>query len=129
MEEGSSLSNRYHLEKIKVAMIVRSTLYTVHGGDTIQALQTARSLRTQGIKVDIKLTNEQIDYNSYHLLHFFNITRPADILYHIKKTDLPFVVSTILVNYSEYDKYHRKGISGMLFRFLPADTKIGRAHV
>ena len=103
-------------------MIVRSTLYTVQGGDTIQALQTARSLRTQGIKVDIKLTNEQIDYNSYHLLHFFNITRPADILYHIRKTNIPFVVSTILINYSEYDKYHRRGISGILFRYLPADT-------
>jgi hypothetical protein len=104
------------LEKIKVVMIVRSTLYTVQGGDTIQALQTARSLRTQGIKVDIKRTNDEIDYNSYHLLHFFNITRPADILYHMKKTNTPFVVSTILINYSEYDKYHRKGISGILFR-------------
>jgi glycosyltransferase involved in cell wall biosynthesis len=110
------------LETIKVAMIVRSTLYTVQGGDTIQALQTARSLRAQGIKVDIKLTNEEIDYSHYQLLHFFNITRPADILYHIRKTTLPFVVSTILINYSEYDKYHRKGFSGMLFRYLPSDS-------
>jgi glycosyltransferase involved in cell wall biosynthesis len=110
------------LKMIKVAMIARSTLYTVQGGDTIQAMQTARSLRTQGIKVDIKLTNESIDYNSYHLLHFFNITRPADILFHIRKAKIPFVVSTILINYSEYDKYHRKGLSGMLFRYLPGDT-------
>src|SRR5579863_203688 len=122
MKERSPLLRRYHLGKIKVAMIVRSTFYSVQGGDTIQALQTARSLCTQGVIVDIKLTNEQIDYNSYHLLHFFNITRPADILYHIGKTNIPFVVSTILINYSEYDKYHRKGISGILFRYLPADT-------
>ena len=122
MKEGSLLSNRFDLESIKVAMIVRSTLYTVQGGDTIQALQTARSLRTQGVTVDIRLTNEQINYEQYQLLHFFNITRPADILYHIRKTDLPFVVSTILINYSEYDKYHRKGISGILFRYLPADS-------
>src|ERR1700749_4989904 len=101
MKEGSPLSQNYNSEKIKVAMIVRSTLYTVQGGDTIQALQTARSLCAEGITVDIKLTNEQIDYNSYHLLHFFNITRPADILYHIRKSTLPFVVSTILINYSE----------------------------
>ncbi|MDP9041728.1 MAG: hypothetical protein M3N30_07080, partial [Bacteroidota bacterium] len=103
-------------------MIVRSTLYTVRGGDTIQAMQTARSLRQQGVIADIKLTNEAIDYNNYNLLHFFNITRPADILYHIRKAKLPFVVSTILINYSEYDKYYRKGISGMFFRYMPSDT-------
>jgi glycosyltransferase involved in cell wall biosynthesis len=103
-------------------MIVRSTLYTVRGGDTIQAMQTARSLRQQGVMADIKLTNDAIDYKNYNLLHFFNITRPADILYHIRKAKLPFVVSTILINYSEYDKYYRKGISGMFFRYLPSDT-------
>ena len=107
---------------IKVAMITRSTLYTARGGDTIQALQTARLLGNYGITTDIKLTNEAINYSNYQLLHFFNITRPADILYHIKKTNIPFVVSTILINYSEYDKYHRKGFSGILFRHLHADT-------
>ena len=38
---------------------------------------------------DIKLTNEKIDYSKYDLLHFFNITRPADILYHLEKSSLP----------------------------------------
>ena len=107
---------------IKVAMIVRSTLYTVRGGDTIQAMQTARMLSKQGIAVDIKLTKEAINYSSYSLLHFFNITRPADILFHIKKISIPFVVSTILIDYSEYDKYHRKGLPGMIFRHLSADS-------
>jgi glycosyltransferase involved in cell wall biosynthesis len=107
---------------IKVAMIVRSTLYTARGGDTIQALQTARLLGYHGFSVDIKLTNEIINYSNYSLLHFFNVTRPADILHHIKKINIPFVVSTIMINYSEYDKYHRKGFSGMLFRYLPGDT-------
>ncbi len=103
-------------------MIVRSTLYSARGGDTIQAVQTARHLVNQGISVDIKLTNEIINYSNYCLLHFFNISRPADILHHIKKSDLPFVVSTILINYSEYDKYHRKGLAGMLFRYLSMDA-------
>jgi glycosyltransferase involved in cell wall biosynthesis len=107
---------------IKVAMIVRSTLYSARGGDTIQAVQTARHLANQGVVVDIKLTNEIINYGNYCLLHFFNISRPADILHHIRKSDLPFVVSTILINYSEYDKYHRKGFAGMLFRYLSMDT-------
>jgi glycosyltransferase involved in cell wall biosynthesis len=107
---------------IKVAMITRSTLYSASGGDTIQALQTARLLGNYGISIDIKLCSEAIDYSSYNLLHFFNIIRPADILYHIRKAKIPFVVSTIMVNYSEYDKYYRDGFTGMLFRYLPADA-------
>ena len=106
---------------IRVAMIVRSTLYTVRGGDTIQAMQTARMLGKQGITVDIRLTGETIPYSQYNLLHFFNLTRPADMLYHIRKSNLPFVVSTILIDYSEFDKYHRKGMSGIIFRHLSAD--------
>ena len=102
-------------------MIVRSTLYTVKGGDTVQAMQTARMLGNLGIAVDIKRTDESIDYENYSLLHFFNITRPADILRHIRKMDIPFVVSTILIDYSEYDRYHRKGVPGIIFRFLSAD--------
>ena len=103
-------------------MIARSTLYTARGGDTIQALETARNLVMNGVAVDVKLTDEVIEYRNYDLLHFFNITRPADILCHIHRSDKPYVVSTILIDYSEYDKYYRKGFSGMLFRLLPADS-------
>ena len=106
---------------IRVAMITRSTLFTARGGDTVQALQTAHLLNGHGIEVDVKLTDDAIEYSHYDLLHFFNITRPADILYHISKADTPFVVSTILINYSEYDKYHRKGLARLLFRYFHAD--------
>jgi glycosyltransferase involved in cell wall biosynthesis len=105
---------------MKVAFITRSTLYTVPGGDTVQAVQTARHLTFMGITAEIKLTNEYINYNSYDLLHFFNLSRPADILYHSHQTETPFVISTILCNYSEYDQQHRKGF-GRLFKYLPAD--------
>jgi glycosyltransferase involved in cell wall biosynthesis len=105
---------------MKVAFITRSTLYAVPGGDTVQAVQTARHLADLGIATEIKLADEVIDYKQYDLLHFFNLTRPADILYHSKKAGKPFVISTILCNYGEYDKYHRDGI-GTLFRVLPTD--------
>jgi glycosyltransferase involved in cell wall biosynthesis len=107
---------------IKVAFITRSTLFTVVGGDTIQVMQTSRLMSNYGIEAEVKLTNEAINYNNYDLLHFFNITRPADILYHIRKAMIPFVVSTILVNYSEYDRFYRKGLPGMLFRYLSPDA-------
>jgi glycosyltransferase involved in cell wall biosynthesis len=106
---------------MKVAFITRSTLYTVKGGDTVQVIQTARHLGRLGITVDIKLTHEKIDYSGYDLLHFFNMIRPSDILCHIQKSRKPFTLSTILIDYSEYDKNYRKGLAGMLLRRLSAD--------
>jgi len=106
---------------MKVLFIVRATLFTIRGGDTIQVEETARELRNAGVETDIKRTNEKINYNLYHLLHFFNIIRPADILVHIKRSKKPFVVSTILIDYSAYDKQQRSGIAGKLFKLLPAD--------
>jgi len=103
---------------MKVAFITRSTLFDVPGGDTVQVVQTARHLEQAGITADVKLSRDEINYADYDLLHFFNLTRPADILYHSKKSGKPFVVSTILCNYTEYDKYHRKGV-GVIFGFLP----------
>jgi glycosyltransferase involved in cell wall biosynthesis len=106
---------------MNVAFITRSTLYTAPGGDTVQIVQTVQQLAGMGVNCKILLSNEQINYDQFDLLHFFNITRPADILYHSRKVKKPFFVSTILCNYSEYDKYHRKGI-GALFTYLPADS-------
>jgi glycosyltransferase involved in cell wall biosynthesis len=105
---------------MKVAFITRSTLYSVPGGDTVQAVQTAYQLTFMGITAEIKRANEQINYGNYDLLHFFNLCRPADILYHSHRAEKPFVISTILCNYSEYDQHHRKGL-GSFFKYLPAD--------
>ncbi|WP_205509337.1 glycosyltransferase family 4 protein [Longitalea arenae] len=103
---------------MKIAFITRSTLFTVKGGDTFQLINTAKQLKLLGIDVDIKLTNQEIKYQQYDLLHFFNLVRPADILCHITRSKKPFVVSPNLVNYFEYDQLYRKGIAGRLFRLL-----------
>ncbi|MEP7374666.1 MAG: glycosyltransferase family 4 protein [Chitinophagaceae bacterium] len=107
---------------MKVAFITRSTLYAVPGGDTEQILQTARFLKELGVEVDLFLTTEKIDYAQYDLLHVFNITRPADILFHITRTNKPVVVSTILVDYTEFDMQHRKGLPGKFLRLFPASA-------
>ena len=104
---------------MKIVFITRSTLYSVRGGDTLQVTHTAGHLRRLGIDVDIRLTHETIDYGEYDLLHFFNIIRPADILCHIRNSGKPFVVSTLLIDYSGYDRHYRKGITGMIGRLLP----------
>jgi glycosyltransferase involved in cell wall biosynthesis len=105
---------------LRIAMIARSTLHTVIGGDTVQVLETAKYLRKEGVEVDIRCTDESIDYRNYDILHFFNLIRPADILFHVKKSGKRYVVSTVLVDYSEYDRRYRKGIMSFLFRMLPA---------
>jgi glycosyltransferase involved in cell wall biosynthesis len=106
---------------VKVAFISRDTLYKDPGGDTVQIENTARYLRALGVEVDVLLASSNIDYSRYDILHFFNIIRPADILTHIKKSKKPFVISTIYVDYTEYEKNHRKGFVGLLFKLLPSD--------
>lgn len=106
---------------MKVLFIARSTLFTVFGGDTVQIESTAKYLRKEGVTVDVRLTHETINYDNYDLLHFFNIIRPADILKHIRKSKKPFVVSTIFVDFSEYEKGNRKGAAGWITNIFSAD--------
>ncbi|HTR28128.1 MAG TPA: glycosyltransferase family 4 protein [Puia sp.] len=106
---------------MKVLFISRSTLYSGPGGDTIQIGKTAEYLRAGGIAVDIRLSNEAVDYTSYDLIHFFNIIRPADILPHIFRSKKPYVISPIYVDYSEFDARFRRGMAKFVFRFLSAD--------
>jgi glycosyltransferase involved in cell wall biosynthesis len=105
----------------KIAMIARPNLYEIPGGDTVQVKETAASLRKLGIEVTIHL-HGKLDYSSYHLLHFFNVITPEDILGHVYITKIPYVVSTIFVDYYEYDRFYRKGGIGLLSNFLSADS-------
>jgi glycosyltransferase involved in cell wall biosynthesis len=106
---------------MRVALIARSTLHQIPGGDTVQVRQTAAALNDLGITAVIKLAADVVDYQDFDLLHFFNIARPADILRHIQNSGKPYVVSTILFDHSEYDKHYRKGV-GFLFNHLSGDA-------
>ena len=106
---------------MKILFISRSTLLKDKGGDTIQLLSTAEALKKLGVDIDIRLTNEVFEYEKYDLIHFFNIIRPADILPHIHKSQKRYVVSTIFVDYSEYEKKARSGLYGRIFRIISAD--------
>jgi len=99
-------------------MLSRATLFSVPGGDTVQIQGTAASLIDFGVQVDIKLTTDTIDYSRYDIIHFFNVIRPADILPHIKASGKPYVISSIFVDYTEYEQKMRGGINGFLARML-----------
>lgn len=106
---------------MKILFISRATLFQDKGGDTIQVLNTATGLKQLGVDVTIRLCNEKIDYSRYTLIHFFNIIRPADILYHIQQSGKPYVISTIYVDYTEYEKKMRMGLTGFIFKLFSSD--------
>jgi glycosyltransferase involved in cell wall biosynthesis len=105
---------------MRVLMIARKTLNTSPGGDTIQIKSTAEYLKRLSIDVDIHIGDSIIDYSNYDIMHFFNIIRPDDIIPHVFKSNLPFVVSTVYVDYSEYEK-NRGGLLGLLAYIFSSD--------
>lgn len=107
---------------MRVVMIMRSTAFKASGGDTVQAQATAKYLRRLGVSVDVRLTTEKIDYQQYDLMHFFNIIRPSDILFHVKHAGLPFVISPIFVNYQEYERSEYTGLRKWLSGSLSLDA-------
>lgn len=112
---------------MKILMISRATLYSAPGGDTIQIESTAKYIRKLGFEVDIKLANDRgIDYRSYDLLHLFNLIRPNDFIFHIKRSGLPYVLSTIYVDYSEFEREVRKGLIGL---FTKATGKFNAEYI
>jgi glycosyltransferase involved in cell wall biosynthesis len=87
----------------------------------VQIESTAKYLRQLDVTVDVRLCNEKIDYAPYDLIHFFNIIRPGDILKHIRKSRKPFVVSTIFVDFSEYEKSNRTGLLKIIASVFSSD--------
>jgi len=109
------------IQKLNVLMIGRSTLDSSPGGDSVQLYSTAKYLKLLGVNVDVKLSNEVINYEQYDLIHFFNVIRPDDILAHTSKNKLPYVISTIFVDYSEYEKLNRVGLQGLAAKIFSGD--------
>lgn len=106
---------------MRVALISRTTLFEVPGGDTVQIQQTANALEKIGIATDIIASNQNLDYAKYDLLHFFNIIRPNVISCHTKASNLPYLISTIFVDYSEIERSNRSLPFRLLSRIIGSD--------
>ncbi len=102
---------------MKVLFLTRSTLFSQPGGDTLQVEQTAKYLNQLDCEVEIGLSSCHHDFQSYDLIHFFNLIRPADARKALK-SGLPIVVSSIYHDYSEYDKLHRGTTAKLLTKFF-----------
>lgn len=106
---------------MKVAFISRSTLFSGKGGDTIQLVKTAEYLRRHGVTVDIFKSSDRIDYGAYDILHGFNVIRPADLVKHFGRFKKAKVLSTIYVDYADFEKKARQGFAGKLFYGISPD--------
>lgn len=104
---------------MKVLFISRATLFSGNGGDTVQIKNTALYLQDLGIEVTIALCSDKhINYVNYDLVHYFNIIRPSDIIYHIDKSKLPFVVSSIYLEFKDQTSQYRQGLRDRLLSLL-----------
>jgi glycosyltransferase involved in cell wall biosynthesis len=90
------------LKSIRVLFVNRPSAFTVPGGDTVQMIGTADALKRLGVEVDIYTESTTVDYDQYDVIHFFNISRPDPILYHLERTHKPAVLSTIYIDNSYY---------------------------
>lgn len=107
---------------MRILFLSRSTLFTQLGGDSIQVIQTAQSLRDRGHYVDIILAGDNIPNHHYDVVHFFNLGRPQDALPYLPVINCPFVISSIWVDYTHADK-KRKGPIGKAFASLPGNRQ------
>lgn len=109
---------------MKILFQSRTTLFTVPGGDTVQLTKTAEYLRQLGVEVDFS-TKLEPDLSGYDVVHLFNLIRPQEVFVqarNAKRQGKPVVLSTIYVDYSEYERNARGGLGGWLARQLSPFT-------
>jgi glycosyltransferase involved in cell wall biosynthesis len=108
---------------LKVMMQSRTTLFSVPGGDTTQIVKTAEALKTMGCKVDIT-TELEPSLVGYDVIHLFNLVRPQELYIqalNARRYGKPIALSTIFVDYSDFDRHGRTGIQRLLANVLKAD--------
>lgn len=109
---------------MKVLFQSRKTLFTVPGGDTTQILKTKAYLELLGVVVDISLELEP-DLKDYDIVHVFNLTRPQELFLQVrnaKRQGKKVALSTIYVDYTEFEKKARGGWLQVLNNCLPTTT-------
>jgi glycosyltransferase involved in cell wall biosynthesis len=110
---------------LKVLFQTRTTLFLVPGGDTTQVERTADALTRQGCSVDISLELAPA-LADYDVVHLFNLSRPQEIYVqalNARRAGKKVVLSTIHVNYDEFELRARTGVSGFIARSLPNSTR------
>lgn len=115
---------------MKVLFLTRRTWNTARGGDTTQVEQTAAALKALGVEVDIRHAAQVSRSDHYDLVHAFNLIRPMDHLPVLPLLPCPWVISTIFLDYSEFDRAARGGAFSRLASLLGTGrTEVAKALV
>ncbi len=108
---------------MKVLFQSRVSLFSVPGGDTTQILKTAEALKQRGCHVDVSLELAP-DVSDYDIVHLFNLVRPQEAYMqalNAKQQGKKVALSTIYVDYSEYDRKGRAGLAKLMANSLRTD--------
>ena len=104
---------------LKVLYVTRPRVQENHGGDTVQLLNTARSIQ-EAFPVKVTIAESAVpSLEGFDLVHFFNLRCPQDILTNVRRAyslGIPAVLSTIWGSYFEFDRNVRTGLQGFVAR-------------
>lgn len=109
---------------MKILIQARPNLFTAFGGDSVQILKTKEYLEELGVLVDISLELEP-KLEEYDLIHVFNISDIQDIYMCVKNAKSKgkkVALSTIYVDYSDFEKNARGGIAQVIAKILKPNT-------
>lgn len=96
---------------MRVLMQNRFDAFSVYGGDTAQMLKTKEYLTRLGADVSVSLEPAP-DLSGYDIVHLFNITRIHETyaqFKNAKRQKRKIALSTIYLDFSEYDRKGRHG--------------------
>lgn len=88
---------------MRVLFLLRKGFRNFVGGDSIQVLETAQHLKKLGVQVEILEAGDSMAGKRCDIVHFFNLGRPYDLYPYLDSLRVPLVVSSLFVDYYEYD--------------------------
>lgn len=117
------------MESLRVLFVSRPNLYQQKGGDTLHLEQNRLFLKKLGLEIEVWDGSQ--DTQAFDLIHFYGLSRPAELL-PLLKNKIPIVVSSIYVDYSLADRktstmraFLQKGLGQHALEYLKL---LGRAR-
>ena len=109
---------------MRILLQARSNLWSKPGGDSVQVYSLAQGLKEIDYDVEIDLSaNRRLD--SFDLVHCFNISRIQETYQQVLNAErqaVPYVLTPIFQNLSEYNLRGRYGIAGRFAAKLSYET-------
>ena len=92
---------------MNILFIARSSAILSPGGDINQLKICADKLQTlrPEWKITVMASHFVLDYSCYDFLFFHNLNRPSDIMFHVKQSKLPFILSSLFIDYDLINKH------------------------